>query len=445
MKKGIALSLSAMVAVSAFAADSVETMFSEGKAGGQIRMFYIDRDDTTKASHQVATAVGGKLVFETASLNGVSLGTGFYTTNRILRSLEKQPEGINVSMMRKDGQSYSILGEAYVKYDMKENGTKTNLKLGRQKLDTPFAGSDDARMLPNLFEAYVLSNKDIENVTLTLAHVSQIAPGTFANQYAGGILGITSGYTAIAANNAEFSGTFANMGEWAVGKRTDGVTAVAAIWSNDNIKLQAWDYYAHDIVNTVYLQGDFKWKCLVSDSVKPFAAVQLIKQDAVGDKYASNISGDGEIDSMFWAVKAGASVGGLKAYAAYSEQTANDAGDAVYKNATITAWGGMPAFTQAMVTRHQFLAGTKAWKAAATYDFKDMGVKMDATVYYSGFDMDENAGYAAGTTTYEEGFDIKYYPASVKNLQLRFRGNFPNEYNNGRSWDEYRLIANYNF
>ncbi len=55
----------------------------------------------------------------------------------------------------------------------------TNIKIGRQVLNTPLAGADDARMLPNLFEAAVLSNTDIENTTLIAAHVTRETVGTF--------------------------------------------------------------------------------------------------------------------------------------------------------------------------------------------------------------------------------------------------------------------------
>lgn len=433
MKKGIALSLSAMMAVSAYAADSIETMFSEGKVSGQVRMFHIDRAyNGYVTTHRNATAIGGKLNYETASLNGLSVGAGFYTTNRIFRGLEK--DAVDPTLFQTGLESYSILGEAYVKYDLSAMGTKTDFKFGRQKLDTPLAGSDDARMLPTLFEAYVAHNKDIENTTLALAHVTQIAPGSFANAYNGGVLGMTAGYTAVAGNTAAMQGGFTNMGEWAVGQKTDGVTAVAAIYAKDGLKVQAWDYYAHDILNAIYLQADMKYD---AGSVKPFVAAQYINEDAVGNAYGVG----GDFDSDFWGVKAGASVGAVTGYIAYSQQS--DDGH------TVTAWGGMPAFTQGMVTRHMFIAGTDAWKAAATYNFKDMGVNMTATAYYTSFDMSDNSGYGAARTATEPGFDVIYYPATVKNLQLRFRGNFPDKFaesaGDTAGWDEYRFIANYNF
>ena len=72
---------------------------------------------------------------------------------------------VDPSLLGTGFDSYSILGEAYVNYDMKSLGTNSNLKLGYQRYDVPMMGSDDARMIPNTFEAYKFTNKDINNVT----------------------------------------------------------------------------------------------------------------------------------------------------------------------------------------------------------------------------------------------------------------------------------------
>jgi hypothetical protein len=174
-------------------------------------------------------------------------------------------------------------------------------------------------------------------------------------------------------------------------------------------------------------------------SMKPFVAAQYLQQDAAGDKLA------GEVDSNYWGLKAGASIDALTAYIAYSQQSDSDATTDAGRllNSTITPWGGMPAFTQGMVTRHQFIAGTDAFKLAASYNFKDMGLK--AVAYYAEYDMDNNSGYGTARTTKEPGFDFIYKPAAVKNLQLRLRGNFPTDYANNVDWNEYRFIATYKF
>ncbi|MCH9740244.1 MAG: OprD family porin [Epsilonproteobacteria bacterium] len=424
----------AMLVPSMATADSLADAFANGKTSGQIRAFYIDRDRSGTVgdtqTDRSALAAGGHLKFETAELNGFSLGTALYTTNGILGVNGSGDDKRNATLFGEGKESYSILGEAYVQY---KTGN-TALKIGRQKLNTPLAGADDARMLPNLFEAAVLSNSDIENTTLIAAHVTKMAAGTFSNAYGGNALSLHSGY---GLNN--ISGEFMDMGEYAVGRNSVGVSALAAIYKGiEGVTLQAWDYYAHDILNAIYLQADASWKCKFSDNVKPFASAQYLSQSDIGDKFA------GDVDSQYMGVKAGAGVGNVKAYVAYS-QTGDS--DGATNGGIITPWGGMPAFTQGMVTRHMFFADTTATKVAATYNLAGLGVKGSATAYYAKYDVGAKNAVKADTAfeAKESGFDLQYYPASVKNLQLRLRGNFPTEFVPGLDWSEYRLIANYSF
>jgi hypothetical protein len=65
--------------------------------------------------------------------------------------------------------------------------------------------------------------------------------------------------------------------------------------------------------------------------------------------------------------------------------------------------------------------------------------------------MDKNNGYSASYDwkAKETGFDVIYYPKAVKNLQLRLRANYADDFfqnsTGSVSWDEYRFIINYNF
>jgi hypothetical protein len=119
----------------------------------------------------------------------------------------------------------------------------------------------------------------------------------------------------------------------------------------------------------------------------------------------------------------------------------------------LTPWGGMPAYTQGMVTRHMFFSDVSAMKFAGKYDFSELGFKKSsATVYYTSFNMGKNNEYVTGHewTASEMGFDFIFYPQQIKKLQLRLRGNFPTKFKETATgddlgWSEYRLIANYNF
>ena len=457
MKKYIALSaitVGLLSSVSLNAADDLESMFKDGKVSGQIRMFYIDREyqgGSGADTHRDATAIGGHLKFVTDDYKGLNLGAAFYTTNQV----DLNQHGTeDPSLLGSKNESYSVLGEAYVEYKL----SNTALKGGRLKYSSPMMGADDARMLPNLFEAYVITNKDIANTTISISHVTKFSQGSFGRVYqanknaANAILASTAGYSAINSDPVD-SGKFEDMGTYSVGKSTSGVTVGSISYKDDNFQVNLYDYYASDIMNTIYVDASYK---ITSGDFKPFISAQVIKQDDIGDAFINKgkgFSGDGSIDSLFIAGKIGAKIAGFTTYIAYSEtsdNTANEKAAGGYANAIISMWGGMPAYTQGMVTRHMFLAGTKATKVVGSYSFKEQGVNLSATAYYASFDMDKNSGYGVARTAYEPGFDIKYSPSAVKNLQLRFRGNFPrNFYDGGNNtdtgWNEYRLIANYNF
>jgi len=446
MKKNIVMSLVAVgVVTSLNAAEDLSSMFSEGKTSGQIREFSVDREYQGTAGntdHRRANAIGGHLKFETADYKGLSFGTAFYTTNGFLNDSPKNDyTKVDQTLLGPDNENYSLLGEAFVNYKYKN----TNFKGGRQTLETPMAGGDDARMMRNLFEAYLVSNTDIEGVTLTAGHVTRFAQGTFGRVYNGGLLAVTSGYSYV--DTRDQVGSFVNMGKYAIGKETDGVSVASVVYTGvENLKLQLWDYYAHDLMNVVYAQADYSWTCMFSDSIKPYAAAQLIKEDNVGKDYA------GDVDSMYWGVKFGAKVENFNAYVAYSQTGANSAEEAAAggtANAILTPWGGMAAFTQGMVTRHMYLAGTKATKVAGSYNWKAFGPNLSTVGYYTSFDMDENSGYGIARTATEAGYDVIYYPEAVKGLQLRTRANFPRTFAEGETgttgWSEYRLIVNYNF
>jgi len=447
MKKHIVLSgLIIGLLSSVNAAEDLSSMFTEGKVSGQIRMFSIDRTYQGSAGnslHRNGTALGGHLKFETGDYKGLKAAVGFYTTNHIASSPTVDP-----TLFGENNDGYSIIGEAYLQYTRQN----TTFKGGRQTLETPMAGGDDARMIRNLFEAYILTNKDIKDTTLIAGHITKFAQGTFGRAYssssaANQLLSITSGYSYVDPKNQV--GHFENIGTYALGQSTSGISLASVTYSGvKNLKVQLWDYYAYDILNVVYGQADFSWKCLLNDNVHPFISGQFIKENDVGNKYAGTLNG------LYWAAKIGAKVENFAAYVAYSQTSDNSASEAAAggtANAIITPWGGMPAFTQGMVTRHMFLAGTKATKVAASYNFKNLGANLSTAVYYASFDMDANSGYGIARTAYEPGFDIKYYPAAIKNLQVRFRGNFPRKFAESTStsgdtgWSEYRFIVNYNF
>lgn len=435
--------------VMALAASALaETPAPSAEAGvisGEVRAFYINRERSyglsTSDYTESALAIGGNLGYEKKDygIEGLSTGVRFFTSQPAGSQPDtKGEQRVNATLFRdSSAEGYSILGEAFVAY----KSGKTDVKVGRQALNTPLASGDDARMLPTLFEAAVVSNSDITYTTLIAAQVTKVAYGTFSNGYPNTLngLSLSSGYGV----NGQV-GIFQNMGTAAIGEANSGVTAVAAIYDNKDVglKFQLWDYVAADILNAIY--GEAEYGLNLGDN-KLFAAAQYIDEKENGTNLIEKATAGAtdSVNSTYTAVKLGGTFGPLTAYVAAS-QTGSDT-DAALNGGIITPWGGMPAYTQGMVTRHMFFADTTATKVAATYKAGRLSATLAAMQYEIGKDNAyvDNHAWSAGETM---GDFI--YKADDK-LTLRYRINITDTFmesaTNDLGWTEHRLIVSYKF
>ncbi len=140
-------------------------MFTEGKVSGQIRSVYAGYDREV-GFNDYATALGGQLKYELASLYGFNAGFAFATSQDI--SFATGSGNKHNSELSSNSGSYSELSEAFINY--KYQGL--NLRAGRQLLDTPLADSDDIRMIPNTFEAY-MATYELNSFVFTAGHIQK--------------------------------------------------------------------------------------------------------------------------------------------------------------------------------------------------------------------------------------------------------------------------------
>ncbi|QOP42942.1 OprD family porin [Sulfurimonas sediminis] len=137
------------------ATNNIEHMFEDARISGQLRTMFAGYEQKEQnVENNYATAVGGKLKYELAELQGFNAGAAVYISHDLGFATG---EGIrhNSELSSGDG-SYTQLAEAYINYKYKA----FNIRAGRQILDTPLADSDDIRMISNTFEAYVASYSD---------------------------------------------------------------------------------------------------------------------------------------------------------------------------------------------------------------------------------------------------------------------------------------------
>jgi hypothetical protein len=154
-----------------FASESFEEALNQGKFSANLRAFYFDRSfDKEQTGKENATALtaGGIVKYESAKYNGLSFGFAHYSSTR-LGNIFSRTQGAKTSILGREGEDLAFLGEAYLSYSL----GKTLLKAGRQQLSTPLMQNHDLRILPSVYEAIVLKNRDIPNSIIEVGFVDR--------------------------------------------------------------------------------------------------------------------------------------------------------------------------------------------------------------------------------------------------------------------------------
>ena len=126
--------------------------------GGYLRAGYM-HSTLGSAKKLSVNAVGAELACSTAVNSNVTAHLGLFTS--IDTGLNhNHKDDVHGDFLNQDKDSYLMLGEAYLNlsYDNFE------ARLGRQRLATPHMDSDDLRIVPNLFEAYMVEFKLADNL-----------------------------------------------------------------------------------------------------------------------------------------------------------------------------------------------------------------------------------------------------------------------------------------
>lgn len=182
---------------------------------------------------------------------------------------------------------------------------KTTAKVGRQRLDTPLAFSENWNVVDNTFEAAVLLNNDLPDTTLV---------GAWVGKHNG--VGLLPGKgTKGRGSTVAMDGTFSTFG-------TDGAYAAGVInKSIANTTMQGWYYNVTNIADAFWLQADTKLFNMLSLGIQYAAMSPKLSEGAV--VAAGYNPGDQNLDAVkkdsdMYAVKAAVDVVGVNIYAAYS-------------------------------------------------------------------------------------------------------------------------------
>ncbi len=140
---------------------------TQGDLSAKMRVFYFNRAfDEPDTPNAIALTGGGIIKYETQSYEDVKIALAYYGSHRI-GGFYTREEGSGTSLLDREGEDLSLLGEAYVEYKR----SKTMVKIGRQRLATPLIGDLDLRMLPSVYEAGIIRNNYLENTMIELGYL----------------------------------------------------------------------------------------------------------------------------------------------------------------------------------------------------------------------------------------------------------------------------------
>jgi len=401
-------------------ASSFTKAFSEGALSGQLRLAYINQDnhrgDPTAVNGSFsadkttsATSVGGQFKYETAKFYHVSLAASFFVSHKVNSLNGNDDKGeLNYDFYGTQADSITYLGEAYINYA----SGHFDIRLGRQKLDTPLNDRDDIRMLPNTFEAVMAGYGGVKNFVFVAGYVSKMA-------------GYDSG--------GDISKFKEIPGETAMGEIGEGVV-IAGIQNEsfENIELQAWYYGFDKLADVIYTDAVY------------------------AREYESGLSIEAALQYGNYTERSSSTVDG-KIYGAllslgYSGLTLGGALNSVHTDngkITILGFGGGPYFTSMEEMTIDSINDAEAYVVSVEYDFSEVILDGLSLFYaYGDFDGNDGAHPASSDMKYDEQ-DIVLLYALADNLELEASYVMVNDKANSTvddtSYDRFLFRASYNF
>lgn len=469
------------------AVNSIGEMFSEGDVYGRIRsnMFRWDWDSelpgTTKDNSM--WGLGGSLVYKTGFFNGFGMTAGFYGTiplrqeNNINGNATNYGKaGKDTYRTRSDGteDSIGVVAEAYGEY----KAGKTDVKVGRQGIDSIMLATNDTKMIPNTFEAAVVENKDIPNTKVRAGYI--MAQKLRDHQEFHSILAYDGGKTGTTAifkvNENDDSGVHKGLSVAnirAVHGDVDPEMVLLTLENKSipNLTLNGEYVGISGFFSTAIAEANYQ--IALGDGWTLTPGIRYLRQmdDGAGAIGGASLNGAlgrdktpnatalasyknrYSVDGSILMERLVLAKGPLSLMAGYSK-VADDAD-------IIAPWRGFPTggYTRDMA-QVNWIANTKSWMVKADYDFDKAGLVpgLIGAISYADMNFDEKKNIASTSDFSDRSMvhiDLIQTFKSLPNTEFKFRfatvnadpskktsSNLSTDY---ESYNEYRFEMNYLF
>ena len=254
---------------------SIRDFVANGVVTGNIRNFFMASINEDDFYDYYANAWGGRLGYTTAEFHGFQVGVqGIFvynvTSNNIARldPVAGKPSQYEAQWFDLQGlhnrNDLDRIEELFLYYNFKNS----YIEIGKLNKNTPLLNPQDSRMKPYVFEGVWADIREWNNLRVQLGYFWRASPRSITDWHQiGDAIGLYS-------NGYYTDGTQANyLGQL----ETKGLAIAGADYLfSDALKLSVWNYYLDQILNTVFIQLDYKKN-------KWIVGLQYLRQDPISN------------------------------------------------------------------------------------------------------------------------------------------------------------------
>ena len=383
-------------------------MFSQANLYSRLRsntFNYNWEEESASQKNHLISALGASFIFESATFSDFDMTAGLYFSHGFYKgditTFKPGKDAISrLDETNTGNRSLAVLGEAYLRY----SGIKNHkLKIGRQIVTTFYTKSNDTKMVPNTFDAFVVKNNSIKDTTVKIAYLAQQKLRDHAQSHAVLAYGDSTSSNLLNPQYSENDDSAMHKGLTvaklvASGRDPDAPLLVADMKykASKNLKIDFSSYVVPDMVSQIMTEVNYKMPS--ENSLSTSTGVRYIKQfdngaGAIGgaalegNAATSNYTKPNSLESQMIAARL---------VTKYQNYKLNIAMTYILDEADlVTPWRGFPTagYTRSMA-RYNWEANTKSYRIALQMNndkkahYHDTFI--ETSILYT--DADENKG-----------------------------------------------------
>lgn len=404
----------------------------DGKVHGYLRVHHILDGDSNGFDKNTGSTLGFGLKYDRHLIGGLSGGVEYYgvTDTGLTNENKYIAFGQFMDTDKSPNQDYGDMWGAHLIY----KADSFRVSLARSQFDSPMTKIQITHV-PNMYE-FARIDANLLGADLSLSYITRMAYGSrSAADF--GLIGEGTGTAGMGLNPFKDieRGKYTKISDL-LGDDAGGVVVLGARKTFENFKMELWDFYIQDTLNTVYAEMEYPFY-----TDKGYGAaihLQYLNQ-SVEDKFDPKSIYGGN----FYGVKLSTKMKKLKVNFSYNKK--DDTGG------FLNVSGANPGFTSSIFSRNEYRTGVSAYKITAMYPIMK-GLKVIASYAdYGQSDMTLKRkglpALASQTDATEANFVLAYKP--MKNLTFKlFNANRTSEFSTAkkeRKQHQTRLIVNYDF